>query len=336
MATISLVMPMFDAARYLDRVVPPIARALAERRLHEIVVVDDGCTDDGPRRCRDAGFTVLSSGGRKGPAFCRNLGAKAATGEFVLFLDSDVVMHDDVPAQVENVLAAQPDVVALFGEYDDHPAAPGIVSRYRNLLHHFVHHTHPGEASTFWAGCGAVRRAAFQAVGGFDAERYAHPSIEDIELGSRLRRAGGRILLLPAIQGTHLKHWTFTSMVRTDVFRRALPWGRLLQHEGRTGAALNVSNAERLKALLAGAIAVATALGFVHAAWFGAAAALLVVATVASLPFYAVVLRSAGLVTALSAVLLHQLYFVYSAATFAWCVIEHKLGLAPAPRRGGA
>jgi glycosyltransferase involved in cell wall biosynthesis len=323
-------------------VLPPLRRALEAGRIAEVIVVDDGSTDDGPRLCREAGLAVIPSGGRLGPGACRNAGVRAARSELVLFIDSDVVMHDDVPALVEAAFAARPEVVAVFGAYDDRPAAPGIVSRYRNLLHHFVHVSHAGEASTFWAGCGAVRRAAFEAAGGFDAARYAQPSIEDIELGYRLRRAGGTILLDPRIRGTHLKRWTFGSMLRTDVFRRALPWGRLLQHPGHSGAVLNVSNAERLKSLIAGAFYVSTLVGFVHAPFFGAAAALLAVAVVVSYPFYAVVARSAGLPTAIAAVFLHQLYFVYGAVAYAWCVIEHRLGRAPpppdpgAPRRAGS
>jgi glycosyltransferase involved in cell wall biosynthesis len=337
MASISVVVPLFEAARHLDRVLPPLERALGEGRVLELIVVDDGSSDDGPARCRAAGATVLASGGRAlGPAVSRNVGARHARGDVLLFVDSDVAMHDDVPQLVAQLFDARPEVVALFGSYDDRPASRGVVSRYRNLLHHHVHSTHAGEASSFWAGCGAVRREPFLAVGGFDAEHYATPSIEDIELGYRLRRAGGTILLEPRVQGTHLKHWTFTNMVRTDVFRRALPWGRLLQHHDNSAAVLNVSNAERLKALIAGSFYAALAFGLVHRPFLGAAGGLLAIAALVSWPFYALVLRSEGVVTAVAALFLHQLYFVYGAATYVWCVVEARLGLAPAPPRGSA
>ena len=70
---------------------------------------------------------------------------------------------------------------------------------FRNLLHHTVHQRSAGDVRSFWAGLGAVRRTAFDDVGGFDADRYPWPSIEDIELGARL--AGkGRIILDPELQ----------------------------------------------------------------------------------------------------------------------------------------
>ena len=55
-----------------------------------------------------------------------------------------------------------PALTAVMGSYDDTPSEPGLVSQYRNLLHHFVHQVGREKASTFWAGCGAVRRGAFQ------------------------------------------------------------------------------------------------------------------------------------------------------------------------------
>ena len=127
-----------------------------------------------------------------------------------------------------------PRLVAVFGSYDDQPADPAPVSRFRNLLHHHVHSSSPGPAETFWAGLGAIRRDAFLAAGGFDAARYPEPAIEDIELGTRLVADGASIVLDPQIRGTHLKRWSLTSMVRTDLVRRGIPWVQLQLESGRS------------------------------------------------------------------------------------------------------
>ena len=152
-------------------------------------------------------------------------------------------------------------MAATFGSYDAHPRASGFVSQYRNLLHHFVHQTGRSEASTFWAGCGAVRRAAFAEVGGFDAARYGNASIEDIELGYRLRRAGHRIVLDKQLLGTHLKRWTLRSMVSTDLWRRAIPWSRLIFERSEFPADLNLKGAQRLSVALTGVATAFLALG---------------------------------------------------------------------------
>ncbi|MCS5697773.1 glycosyltransferase [Cyanobium sp. FGCU-52] len=188
----------------------------------------EGCfVPEPPAWLGEAPVRLLSTGERAGPGAARNLAARRARGEVLLFVDADVELHPGAVQRFRAHFQQDPSLSAVFGSYDDSPAAPGIVSRYRNLLHHHVHQCHPGPAVSFWAGCGAVRRERFLAEGGFDP-RYDRPSIEDIEFGRRLSAAGGRILLDPAVQGTHHKRWTLASMLMTDIGRRAIPWSRLL------------------------------------------------------------------------------------------------------------
>jgi len=154
--------------------------------------------------------------------------------------------------------AARPGLTAVFGSYDDAPSTGGTVAAFRNLLHHHVHQGASGPAETFWSGLGAVRREAFLAAGGFDADRFPHPSVEDIDLGVRLAANGAQILLDPTIQGTHLKAWTLRSMVCTDFARRGVPWVALLLRSGRRSTVLNLGWRHRLSAAacVAGTLAV--------------------------------------------------------------------------------
>ena len=149
----------------------------------------------------------------RGPAAARNTGAQAASAPLVFFLDADVAVHPDTFGRAVARFEADPGLAALFGSYDDCPAAPGLVSQFRNLLHHYVHQQgsfvdDARPARTFWTGCGAIRRQVFLDLGGFDPQLYRRPAIEDIELGYRLTRAGCRIDLARDIQATHLKRWT--------------------------------------------------------------------------------------------------------------------------------
>lgn len=228
------------------------------------VIVPAGDAPPSLDRC----LAALRAGGRQpdeivaqrrpaGPAALRNSGAAESEAELLVFVDSDVEVHPDALARIEERFAADPGLAAVFGAYDDEPAAPQLTSRFRNLLHHHVHVSSPGEAETFWAGLGAVRRADFEAVGGFDAARYPLPSVEDIELGMRLRDRGARIELDPAIRGRHLKAWTPTSMLRTDFARRGVPWALLLMRRRRAGRALNLGWRHRAGALAAVALLLA-------------------------------------------------------------------------------
>ena len=131
-------------------------------------------------------------------------------------------------------------------------------------MHHHVNQHGAGAASTFWAGLGAVRRDSFEACGGFFEHR-----IEDIELGMRLSHTGARILLDPAVQGTHLKRWSFWSMLWTDLFIRGIPWvGLLIQHRGSAAVSkLNLGWRHRISARACVAVLVAP---FFANAWLAA------------------------------------------------------------------
>ncbi len=289
------------------------------RQPDRIVVVDDGSTDGAVRDLGVAYECVVLDDGPGGPARARNVGARRAGAVDILaFVDADVIVHDHTFASMEGILRGNPGVSALFGSYDDSPRERNIVSLYKNLLHHHTHQTGNPEARTFWAGCGAVRRDAFEAVGGFD-EAYAKPSIEDIELGVRLSEKGYRIRLCPELLATHLKKWTLIGLVRTDIFARALPWSRLIVERDAFTNDLNLSLRQRVAALSALLLP-----GFVLLAYWHASLAV-VLSSVALATFiglnrelFGLFLRVGGLRLALGGALLHLLYYWYSTAAYLW------------------
>ena len=229
-AQISVIVPAHAAGSTLNRSLASLARLAPPPG--EILVVDDSGDGSCAAGADALGFRTLTTSGHRGPAFARNRGAAAARGDILLFFDSDVAVPPDVVRQVAGRFASEPDLAALIGSYDESPADAGFLSRYKNLVHRFIHQTSAESATTFWGACGAVRRSAFDAVGGFD-ERFVRPSIEDIELGNRLTTAGYRISMDREFQITHLKRWTIGSLMTSDIRDRAVPWTRLIAKRGR-------------------------------------------------------------------------------------------------------
>lgn len=221
MRTLTVVIPATDGPMTLERAVRAIEQA--EAPPEQLIVVDR------PEH--------LTSGA------ARNLGVRRAHGDIVVFVDADVEVHADAFVRIRAAFDEDPALTAVFGSYDDDPGSGSLVSDFRNLLHHHVHHEGAGLATTFWTGLGAVRRDAFLSVGGFD-ETVAW--IRDIELGMRVRRNGGVIVLDPSIQGRHLKRWTLTSMIKTDLFQRGVPWLRLILEGRADSATLNLSWRHRI------------------------------------------------------------------------------------------
>lgn len=255
----------------------------------------------------------------------RNQGAARAVGDVVVFVDADVEVHPDALGRLRGALDADDELTAIFGSYDDSPADPGLVSAFRNLLHHHVHHRSAGPAETFWTGLGAVRRKAFLAVGGFDQDQYPHPSIEDIELGDRLRAAGHRVALDPRILGTHLKVWTVRSMVWTDFIRRGVPWVSLQVRRRRVSGALNCGWRHRLSAAATVVAVGAAALTVVPLVVAGIAALVGL-----NLSFYGLLLRRLGPLQAVASVGLHGLHHLVAVAAVPVGVVAGLVGAVKA------
>lgn len=221
---------------------------------HEIIVIDDASTDDTAKVARTFGVRLLSKTTKSGPAACRNWGVHEALGRWVFFIDADVTVHPETIERAISHLQDQPSLAALFGSYDDQPHDPGVVSQFRNLLHHYVHQTGQFQdnlkpANTFWTGCGFIRRDIFIEFGGFDFWRYKKPAIEDIEFGYRLSAAGNEIALARDVLCKHRKKWTLRSMLRTDFMQRGLPWSLLLLRSQQKSNDLNVDRRQKIAAL---------------------------------------------------------------------------------------
>jgi GT2 family glycosyltransferase len=282
----------------------------------EVVVSIDGTDPAVTEAANVRGFRVVGHPGTAGVSATRNAGARATTSKVIVFADSDVLLPKDHIARLTRAFADHPDAAAIIGSYDDAPEAPGIVSRYRNLLHHYTHQTGLHKAQTFWAGCGAIRRDAFEAVSGFD-ESYRLPSVEDIELGYRLRKAGHRIRLVPDWQVKHLKKWTLRDLIFTDIGRRAIPWTKLLRREKRLDNDLNIDHSSRLSAALICLAAVTLTTGFLWRPALLLGVLLLALATALNWTFYRFLAHRGGWPFAIASIPLHWVYYLGATAGFA-------------------
>ncbi|MGQ0720461.1 MAG: glycosyltransferase family 2 protein [Candidatus Eiseniibacteriota bacterium] len=324
----SVIVPVWNGGTAFRACLAALSRSTF--RDWELIVVDDGSTDGSDALAEQAGAQLLRTNGRVGPGAARNQGAAQARGEFVFFVDADCEVAPETLERAAKALRADPGLDALFGSYDDAPVARTLISQYKNLQHHFVHQHGSPEAATFWSGCGVMRRTRFLELGGFDVARYPRPSIEDIELGYRLRRAGGRIRLDKDVQVKHHKKWTLRGLVQTDVFDRGIPW-TLLTLERPEIIVPDLNLRWQGKASVAASVLLVLLLvaSLLEPRTLAAAAAVGVLLLVLNLDFYRFFLRKRGLLFMLASVPLHWFYFAYCAVAYAMGQARFRLARRP-------
>jgi hypothetical protein len=318
---LSIVIPVPDDASNLALCLTALQRS--EVQPLEVIVVDDASVEDVSSAASQTRVRYLRLPRRAGPGAARNAGWKAARGEIVLFVDSDVLVPPDNIRRLLERFRLRSDLAGIFGSYDDSPSVQSFYSQFRNLLHHYVHQNSMEEAWTFWAGFGAMRRSALENSGGFDE---TISGIEDIELGMRMAAGGARFFLDKSLQVKHLKKWTLSTTVSTDIFKRAVPWTRLLLAAKCVPPDLNLTYSSRASAVLVAALLVTIGLLAASAfRWHGwRVSPMLFTAAVfvgcllgLNGRFYAFLARKRGPVFACTAVAAHWFFYLYSSATFA-------------------
>ncbi len=200
--TLSVIIPTYQRAADVQHLLGSLE---AHMQNVEVLVVDD-CSPD-PRRFdgvknRFPAVHFVHVQRNEGPGASRNRGAREATGDVMLFLDSDTEL---VPGSIETVrefFAGHPEAHVCSGGISTEPINAGFFPRYKALLETSWVPDHDSEV-TFVAGrCFAVRRAAFLQIGGFDTA-YAGADVEDFDLGYRLRRQFGAIWFLKDLRVKH-------------------------------------------------------------------------------------------------------------------------------------
>ncbi|MCP4609823.1 MAG: glycosyltransferase [Planctomycetes bacterium] len=303
----TVIVPAYNPGRDLEYCLEALAQSTYEH--FDVLVVDDGSTESIKKLVDRFGYWYLRIDGPGGPGCARNRGVEQTTTDYVIFIDADVCVHPDTIERIMQNFTGDKDLAAVIGTYDDSPVDPGFLSQYRNMFHHYTHCQSAGQVTTFWSGCGAIRRDIFIRYGGFDEQRYRCPAIEDIELGTWIAADGGRIVLDQTIQCKHLKRWSFSNMVKTDIFQRGIPWIDLMLRSGKAAKILNVTGSQRLSV---GLVFTASTL-IVLAIWWpwallGTVASIIAV-TLLNIKLYHFFASRRGLWFTIKSLLLHWLYF---------------------------
>jgi glycosyltransferase involved in cell wall biosynthesis len=211
--TLSIIIPVRNGSATLRSVLTPLREGMLPG--DELIVSDDGSTDGSGGLAESFSAVVVSPEVRRGAAAARNAGAAAASGDWLLFVDSDAVAPSGWRGMIEAMAVAGTDAIQAVYSREAPGRSPSTF--YKNYYYHYTFTRRI--RGPFITGCGtfffAVRREAFRRLGGFD-ERIQGASIEDADFAERLSASGGRIALAPAIEVLHLREYTFRELMIYD------------------------------------------------------------------------------------------------------------------------
>ena len=194
MISVSVIVPAYNAAGTLGACLEALRGQTVRRERYEVIVVDDGSTDQTAEIAGAHDGQVISQA-NAGPAAARNRGAEAARGDLLLFTDADCA-----PAEnwIERMVQpfADADVMGAKGVYRTRQKA--LVARFVQLEYEGKYQYMAGRdqinfVDTYSA---AYRRELFLENGGFDIS-FSTASVEDQELSFRLARKGYRLVFVP-------------------------------------------------------------------------------------------------------------------------------------------
>ena len=222
---ISVIVPAYNAAKTILTLLNSLSNQSFKD--FEVIVVDDCSQDNTPHIVQSYPYKLIQLSKNHGPAYCRNAGAGVATGEILVFTDSDcLVAHNWLENIQKNF--SQNDIVAIMGRLvlmpstllGDSISAIGFPAGGAIGFDKIWKVDQKGFTDSLSSCNCAVRKDIFDKIGGFD-ESFPYPGGEDSLLAHDLRRVNYRIKYCPDVLVSHAARNSVKGFLKWQ-FRRGI------------------------------------------------------------------------------------------------------------------
>ncbi len=180
---------------------------------HEVIVVDDASTDNTSSLLRQFPCLVLTNNKRLGRGASKNKGLKAARGDLTAFVDADVLVHPDALQSAVLAFIEDASLCAICAVPEAKSPYSNFASRYKALYMHFILKDFPAPTD-FLHGCFQVFRTNILHSVNLNFDEQMH--CDDIDLGVRLKKTGGKIIVMRQISVAHKKYYSLFRLLRND------------------------------------------------------------------------------------------------------------------------
>lgn len=204
--------------------------------LFEIICVNDASTDNTINEIE--AFTTGSSlnivslhptSVKRGAAAARNFGAQKAMGDYLLFVDADVIVEKYTIERMLYRLLEQP-CVAVVAQFQDYSYQPGILAHFQAyMVNAMYNNLDIHNSPCLGTQCVLMETSLFRNTSGFN-ETYIGATVEDFEFGYRLQTQGYKICIAPGAEIIHNHQYNTKSFIR-NYFTKSRDLATLLLHK---------------------------------------------------------------------------------------------------------
>ena len=222
---VSVIIPNRNGATTIGKC---LEAALASRHANfEVIVVDDDSQDNSISVIAQYPCKLLRLSQHGGAALARNLGAQHARGAILFFTDADCLLQDDTLSLAVGTLAAENPGAKVHcaingawivgGTYTLAPYDRRFCSRFQSVFINYFETRHAPAADYIATHALAMDADSFRRHRGFAESPL--PILEDVEFSHRLRRAGCRLVMNPAIQVQHIFNYSLFRSLRNALIK---------------------------------------------------------------------------------------------------------------------
>lgn len=201
---ISVIVPVYNREKTIAAALDSIYSS--DYKNFEVIAVDDASKDKSVRIMQKYPCKIIKLRENVGAGAARNIGAREAKGDVLLFIDSDVIISRDTIGKI-----AKSNADATVGAYSYKCTFKNPSSVIKSWFLYISHQLIP----RFWSGCGAVKKEVFDKLKFDESEKYN----EDTEYGVRLLKNGYKIKVLKDVQIVHNHKYNIFSLIKNDFMK---------------------------------------------------------------------------------------------------------------------
>lgn len=232
---ISIIIPTRNRTELVASLLASIDNSRPESVTYEVIVVDDASVEQLQPLCERYGARYVALAEQRGPAYARNIGAQQALGDILFFLDSDVVIPAGLLERVQVCFSSDPELGAVSFFSQRYCANDNAVRNYAAAYEHYsLSKMFPvedscGKVRGIATRNGAIRRYAFEAIGGFDPN-FTTNAMEDLDFSIRLAAQFKTVMLREPLIYHHFPE-SLIRLLRNYAVRTALFIPYYLEHK---------------------------------------------------------------------------------------------------------